>query len=670
MSVTNYTPSSCSYSNDKLKKVVYLLSESHVKNIHIDNGDAYIDSITESPYRLECLDLEYTEETSLDERYVFTKNLVFTIQGYFPLGDLGDKYYAIIESLNGSKWMVNVDFPAKVTYTYNLSENIDQTEFTFGSISNFPTLPLTTNLPSENECKQFAVAGIKKLKLLERNLCDYGEDSDTVYTYGKSFVDVDWLGNSISFSETYDGNNITSNISFDITLDSYKASWHYNLLEFINNKYAAIITPKGDGDDILTGFNNGLQPSFRIGGSATENGKITITLSELSTNGSVMSGSWSESGSTTTHWQYITSAKGFLTYECLGYHTAKYLMQEEQYSNGKATGRYKVLEGYAEYFPPFNIVDTFNEVVEFEAQDCLAPACVIDTDIPTSITFRGVTCNTYSLSASCDWNTVDVPSFISVTPSSGEANTLYSVDICNTQTITENTSTSFGIDTSDRRKIVNIVLNKDNFITPSLRSINCLQQNVLFNLNDNISITSMPEGLTYTITNSQLIITVPRNYSTTSAITYTIGVKDYDDNMATVMIAQDKTFEQWINTTDFICDGSTSYVKQIRYTGTTSNNINTPTGEFKMGAQIESADTRCMTSLKRWVVNENLFICLDGGKWNIQEEQIRYNNNGTWTEWTNTGAIKPNALVEADSSWCEGEATYEWRLTTQWQCEE
>ena len=49
---------------------------------------------------------------------------------YSSCVDLNKKYYAIIETIDGTFYMINVDFPSKVTHTYNLSANQNQTEQT------------------------------------------------------------------------------------------------------------------------------------------------------------------------------------------------------------------------------------------------------------------------------------------------------------------------------------------------------------------------------------------------------------------------------------------------------------------------------------------------------------------------------------------------------------
>lgn len=57
---------------------------------------------------------------------------------------------------------------------------------------------------------------------------------------------------------------------------------------------------------------------------------------------------------------------------------------------------------------------------------------IIDTDMPNSIEFSGATCNTYNFESSCDWEVEDKPDYITIAPTSGQAETQYELTICNT----------------------------------------------------------------------------------------------------------------------------------------------------------------------------------------------------------------------------------------------
>lgn len=670
--VTEYKPKlalGCRYSYDKLENVVYLVSKEHLKKVYIDNGEAYIDDLTEVPIRLEGFNIQFTEESSLDERYKFTKQVTFSLHGYVPHTVFSGKYYVILKSKDGTKWMVNVDFPSKVTYTFNLNGSQYQTDFTFSSVSNFPTLRLASDIDEGvSPCKELKTFGIESLRLLETDYCRLDSVSGIVYTYGKEFVDVEFLGQSCSLEEQFDGEKVTTTIQFNIAFDAYKSSWHYNLLEFLQNHYSSIIEPKGSDSTFFSGFNFGLEPSFNIA-TTSNNGQsdiITVTLTETSSYGSSNATDWSEEEDTDTKWIYVKSVGDIQAWECVSRGVARYLLQQEVNNLGQPTGDYKAYQGHSSDFPTLNIIGEFTVERTFNNPDCSGVSCEVNTDIPNSITYTAATCYTYSYSASCDWNVSGLASYMTVTPSNGSAGQAYTLSVCNTKTPTTNESSTFSITSGDNVKIVNVnLVSESSFINPTSVTINCLAQNVTFTFNPScpITVTSIAQSLSYNITNTQLIVQVPRNYSIESGITWSIGVKDCHNNTTTVSIIQDKTYERWVNTSDYMCDGSSSYVKQQRYTGTTSSNINTATSEYKKGAKIQDSDPRCGSSDTKWELSP-YFTCVNGDKWSFEEE-YKKSQGGTWQK---TGNTRLKSMVESASSFCQQEVEYKWELTDRWQC--
>ena len=677
MSVTNYTPglsATCRYNYSKLKDVIYLVSKNHVKNVHIDNGEAYIDGLTELPLRLNGFNISLKEESSLDERYAFNKTVTLSMHGYVNSSIFGGRYYVILESYDGTFWMVNVDFPSRLTYTFNLAKDVYQTDFTLASLSNFPTLKLGSEFEAVSPvCLGFNTYGVRSLRLLEKDLCGLETVHKVVQTYtSKGFQEVEFLGDSCSFQEVFDGEKVTTTISFDIGFDAYKSSWHYNLLEFVQNLYSAIVVPKGNDNTFFAGFNFGLQPGFTVQTQSNEGQSdiITITLIEASSHGSTASKDWAEEQTTETRWVYVKWVSTIKCYECISIGRARYLVQQEVTQNGTPTGNYRVLEGYESYYEGLglNVVDTFTNEEVFNDPSCDGDQCAVITDIPNTIVYTAQTCYTYSYSASCDWEVSGLASYMTVTPSTGVADSAYTLTVCNTKTPTVTETSTFNITAGNNQKIVNVILTLDSgILTPRNAYIDCLQQDVTFTFNSNcpITVTAIDPRLTYQITNSQLIVNVPRNYSVESAITWDITVKDCNNNTEVDHIYQDKTYEKWVAATGYLCYSGDSYIKEARYTGTTSGNTNTPTGEYRRGSMIQSGDPRCHTTITRWTFN-NLYYCVNGDKYKAEEEEISYNGGETWQK---TGNTRLGELVEAASSFCEQEVQYKWELTSKWQCD-
>lgn len=678
MSVTNYTPNSCQYKQLKLKDVVYLVSKSHTKYVGVDMvNNGYIVSLSEIPMALSCFNVQFTEEETLDERYKFTKRLTFSMNGYVPLDYLQEKYYAIIMTEDNTPYMINVDFPSKVTYTFTLDGNSYQTDFTFSSQSNFPTLMIINRRNNfkepEKDCG-YKISGIEDLYLVEKQYATISKagDTATVTLFGKSWSDVGFLKDSCSIQEVFDGERITDTITFDIGFDNYKTSWHYNLLEFLENLYAARIISKGDNKNYFFGFNLGLQPSYNINASSSDNGsgKITVTLTESSSYGLVSAENYVEHSSTDKQWVYVERIGNVKGYECVRLGYARYLLQWEVDALGNPTGRYKCLEGYREYFEGqgLTIYDTFTDTEEFPSQDCgESDICDLYTTIPNPRVYNTATCADYIISASCDWHITDLPSYITIQPSQGLADQSYTVRMCNTlaPSSTE-VEGSYNIHYGNNIRIMGVkVSSQTSFINPENAYINCLPQSTTFTYNPNcaIRVVSIPEGLTYTMGTGTLIVSVPRNESTLMGKTYTITVEDCNGNRASVNIHQDKTYEKWVEGSGYLCDNGNSYKKLERLTGTTATNINTRTGEVKLGDLIQEDDDRCGSYTTKWVFDHK-YYCIDGKKTECWEQYIRYGQG----EWTKTGVTKLGSVVEDTDHFCDQEATYDWRLSTKWQC--
>lgn len=670
MSVSNYKPSNCKYTYDKLKRVIYLVSEDHVKNVYIDNGEAYCENITELPLRLNGFNIKFNEEASLDERYLFQKTVTLSMHGYVDHNIFGGRYYIILESMDGTFWMVNVDFPSKVTYTFNLSNNTYQTDFTLTSYSNFPTLRLMADFEAVSPlCLGFNTYGIDSLKLIEKEYVTLDTNTKTTYTYGSTFKDVEFMGKSCSFMSQFDGEKCTDTVTFDIPFDSYKSSWQYNLLEFVNNRYSAIIKPKSSSNTFFSGFNFGLQPTYTIATSdnAGESDIITITMTEMSNEGCTAALSWSEEQSTQTRWIYVKNVGDVICWECVGRGKARYLVQSKVLANGMATGEYKVLEGYEEDYDMLNVVGTFSDDELFDNNACAGDSCNISTNIPINIQFNETGCTTYTYRSDCDWSIEGLTAnWLTVTPTSGNGETTYTITVCNSTT--DSNGTSFSINSGGNVRVVNVtVKDGSSFVNPSQVSINCLFQTVNFTYSQACPITVIghDDRTTYQINSGRLTVQVPRN-STTSTTTYNYTARDCNGVTQTVHIYQDKTYEKWVATGNFMCESGNSYQEEARYTGTTSASTNTMTGEMRTGALIQSGDTRCSNYITKWEYNSSYTICIDGDEWSVEEEYISYDNGSTWNL---TGNIRPLELVQSGSSICEETPTYEWRLTDKWVCD-
>ena len=675
--VTDYlqrTSGTCRYSFSKLKDVLYLVSAEHVKDVHIDNGEAYIDGLTELPLRINGFNIQFTEEASLDERYKFQKTLTLSMHGYVNYKAFGGRFYAIIESEDGTFFMVNVDFPSRITHTFNLSQNTNQTDFTFACLSNFPTLRLTNEFEAVSPvCLGLNVYGIDKLQLLEKENALLDVENRAVKTT-ESLKTVEFLGKSCSFQEVYDGNKVTDTITFNIAFDNYKPSWQWNLLEFLENKYVAIITPKGNDNKYYVGFNFGLSPSYTIQ-TSTEAGAsdvITVTMVETSIYGSTAAVDWTDEQTTETQWRYIKNVGGTICYECIGLGRARYLVKQEVNAFGVPTGNYQVMEGYESEYPNFHIVGTFSDDVEFDNADCTSgDVCRILTTMPQRISFSEATRYIYNLETTCDWNITNIPDYISVSPRSGNANTNYEILVANALTPTSTpVEGSMQINCCRQSRTINIkVQTPQPCISPITNYVNCKEQSVAFIYDGDcqIKVIGIDPQLTYTIQNNRLLVNIPKN-DTYSAHTWNIGVSGCScpSSGVSIHIVQNRIYDEWIEEQDYMCESGNSYAIERRYTATTyAATSYTRTNETRKGSLIQSGDTRCGTVITKWEWDEESYYCIDGDKYKAIFEYISYDNGSTWTKTDNTTL---GDMVESGSSWCENAVTYSWVLTDKYDC--
>lgn len=667
MSVTNYTLDKCKYIHSKLKNVLYLVSADHVKDVHIDNGEAYIEDLSQLPLRINGFNIQYSEETSLDERYKFDKKITLSMKGYVNYKLFEGRYYAIVEDNDGIYYMVNVDFPSKITHTFNLSQNVNQTDFTFHSLSNFPTIKLNSDFAAENlPCLGYNVYGIDRLDLIDKNYARLDVANKKTKLTG-SWSNIEFLGKSCSFQEVFDGENVTDTITFDIPLN-HKIGWTWNLLEFLDNLYAATIVPRGGENVYYSGFNFGLQPSYTIQTSSNngESDIITVTLVETSNYGSTAAEDFTEEDYDTTTWRYVKWVGDIQCYECVGYSRARYLVQQEIDAFGNPTGVYKVKNGYQSQYQMLNTSGgTFSNEEEFNEVSCGGDNCKINTTIPDVIVFSSATCNTYTVSASCDWNITDLASYLTASQTSGYADQTYNVSICNTSTQISGQTSTFTLQAGNNVKIINVELLKDSFINPVTTSITCISQDVVFTFNPScpITVASIDSRLTYEIGNSTLKVNVPANLMTASEKIWSIEVRDCDNKTVTVRIIQDKVYEEWRDSGFYTCVGGNSYKQEVRYTGETPTNLHITT-ENRPGELIEEGDSRCNKRMTKWEWVGN-YYCVNGNKQKCIEQFESYDNGITWTK---TGLTQLGEIVEYDSEWCDLVPEYDWRLTEKWQC--
>ena len=666
MSVSTYKNNECRYNIDKLEKVVYLINEDDFRNIRIDNGEAYVDSISATPLSLAVYNISLSDTDELDERYKFTHTLTFSMRGYANYKYFKSKYYAIVKTVDGVYWLVNPLFPCNVTYTYTLDANGSHTDFTLATISNHPTLRVHgLDHATPYEC------GYQHCKFdtLKLNDAKYSlrSGNDIKYT-NDGFKDVVFNKNSATFTETFNGNNVSHSLQFNIKFDDYKSSWHYNLLEFMDNKYAAIIKSSCD-KYILTGFNFGLQPSFTV----TANDEMTmdniqINLIDSHDNGDFIGDTYDDIHETKEIGSTYQFTLDYDAYECVGVGVAKYLLKKEADVFGNPTGNYKCLVGYEDRFAFLGdkLVGTFSEIQEFPNASCGGDECKLQTSFPDSFLFNTNTCRQYSLIADTDWSIVSSNNGITVSPNHGVANKSYTVEICNTITPTDNPiSATLTVSYCDKTKVYNVTVEKGN---------SCFTAGAVFDISANAQYVTVPISCCIqavkdpSITVSDIImqksyfkVYVPQN-NTGSIRVITLTVTLCDKTTAEVTINQGIGFERWVKEST-TCVGNELCDVERKYTGTTSSDINTRTNDTRTVNCV--ASSQCSGSNTRWIDTTDT-TCSGGRKYVVQAEQVSTDGGKTWTL---TGNKRLGAETSDSPAECEGQEGYTKWVVEGYMCE-
>ena len=371
MSVSTYI--NRTYHIPRLQPHIYIMDASKVENkLHIDYRTITLDRIVSNDViKINGNTISLEEETSLDERYRFSKSLSISIDGYYAIENLEKKYFIVVEDYHKNQFLVNYDFPCRVTYNYTIDDNDNRTTFNFDVLSNFPLVKLNHNLSATSEqlhCRYW-IGKPHKIKMIEKDYVVLNKETKEIaISNNETFKEIEPL--TFNFLESFDGNDFNTNISFTIPLDDYKSYWQYSLLEFTKNRYSMIIEPLVGENNIYVGFGEfGLMANYSI--STDGNNIVTISLQsnercyanepfESYQDGQTF---WIPISSVTTdRGEYMTS------FECSstdGY--AKYLLLKEIDAFGHFTGNYKALEGYEEDYNHFiNIIGTFDDEILFK----------------------------------------------------------------------------------------------------------------------------------------------------------------------------------------------------------------------------------------------------------------------------------------------------------------
>ena len=373
-----------------------------------DNGVLTNDALV-----LTGLNIEFSEEETLNERYRFTKSVSFTIKGYGNLNLLDGRRYIAVKNGDGRVVLVTTEFPAAVTYEYNLSSSDDTTRYTFAVGDNIPSTFVDYNgnitRIADDICTYFSPD--IELSYILTKFINVNELTDRAVIYDGEWDTIKAIRNSVEVSESLSNDRYTKTITFRIL---HSNDWQYLIGEFKNNLYTVKVNSHKT-KNLYVGNEFGLQPLYTIDGNV-----VTITLTEIA-NIPLVRLTNEEKSQIVGH-RYIKTDFD----PCSGNERAQYVLREKVDGNGNGTGEYECYTGYESIFDDYNITGTFSDTYTYYNAACKSENCTIATEIPPRIVFfdcwgqNNNKKNQFAFRADCDW---EVISGSSVTPTSGTANT-------------------------------------------------------------------------------------------------------------------------------------------------------------------------------------------------------------------------------------------------------
>lgn len=627
--LSEYTPT-CGYNQASLDNEIIVFGHNAVKNIKIDDGEAYVDSISGYFRRIECRNVELDETQTLNGRYVFSKTVNFTVNGYWGQDLLNDMRYVIIRTKDGAYRLVTVDFPAEMSYEFTLEDDAYQTEYTLHTYSNFPSLRISGDFGSLERICTYGVAGIDKVMMNLRDSVLLDRTNAKLITNSDRFCEVEYLSASVSEAYSDTSDSAVTNLTVTIPLSDYESSWHYNVSEFNANRFSFIISPLSSSQRLFLGFDKGMMPLYHETASE-DSSYITVTFTETGNVGICALYDYEEEVRSEIAYQNVARVGKVETFECAGEGIGQYLVQKEVDGLGNPTGNYLAYTGYESYFSDLgiNITGTFNTYHTFATNRCLWNTCSIDTNIPTTLNFFGTgTTDTYVLKSNCDWSIDGLPSQITGSVTEGTADTYYSISFTNASS-SEYRGT-FTINSGASSRVVNVIVGKRQFMYPSAVTTDCLQKDIPIVSDSSCSdISVIPNYLNVRrVASGYFIVSVPENMTETGRTMSLTFTNNCSGRQQIVNIDQDKRYVEWIRTDRYICEDGYKYFIEQQYSGATPQTIaETP---ITRRGSVVSGVTECSVEETDYYF-DGYYICLDTNQFELLAERTRMTGGSGWT---------------------------------------
>ena len=638
------------YRIPQLKKEVHLIKGEDV-NIFVDVDGIRCEYVGEGrgiSFNASSISLEETQESG--DRYAFEHTLEFTVEGHVPYSSIVGSFYFVVVSNDDTPYILNPFFSASVSSTYNLGEGQSQTRFRVGTVSNYPLMPLVGFEASVDYPCDFKYPKVKHLLLNEKQFTS-GTSENIIFT-NDGFKMIKPYQKTISLQETFDGSVVRQELVFDVPLGEDGITWPYHLLEFTRNRYAGIIVLE-NGDWILAGFGNGLEPSYTVTANDSDAANIRVSLSNNWSSDNFII--YVEGGLLTpvTETSFVPVERGA---ECVNWNKAIVNLKAEEDMLGNSTGRFMARTGKKSLFPDLNLVDeTFDEVLYITTTLCYGFECWANFNPPSTIVFQNPESRLYSMESNVDWwITCDSP-YISISPSQGVANEFYGVSVENTLTPSETPyRTTMTLHSCGGERVYDIVVSNgsecftdglDYTISPEAQTVAIASQCCI----DHYDVIQGEISNYSEIPKSFISFYVGAN-TTQSERQIIIDFTFCNGNVARVTITQAGMFSEWRTLYNICKEGQLCDVQTL-YTGTSASDITAKTDVTRIW---NCRPWSGCTSMTRWIASTDV-MCYNAKAFYVEYEESSTNGGITWVR---TGSQRIGEPAEGWDSSCEGTETF------------
>ena len=648
--VTNYDLDKSNYKIYRLKGTVFLFNDDLIRSISIDGDSTHI-SLQGKPLTVRCDTVQVSEESSIDGRFSFSHTVTFKVQGY-DISLVGYKWIGF-QDASGECWLLNPMLNPLWTYKYTLDSEGESTTYTVSLTSNFPLLHIVGNEKFDDIQRPcgYRMSVPRNLWLNESDYSSKDKDGTILYT-NDGFKKIEFIKDTLSLTEEYDGEDVMHTLSFKIPFSSYKESFHYNLLEFTDNTYACVVE-KTDGTYASCGFYPGLFPSYSISCDTNiENAdSITITLSDKH-NGENF---FSVSDDFAKKYESSTSSEFRMNDECLeciGYGVAKFIMKTEVDALGNPTGNYYALRGYEDELKAkgYNIIGTFDDNVSVPYSKCngegTIEGCYLNTNL-TDMTFheRGEK-KSFILKADGGWRISYSGSNISFSENETTDSNTHTVTI---EALVEPASTTyketFTVTYCDgKASIYNAYIEQETCKDSiSVDTVPKGGGNVLVKSDCCItSVKSTVEGVLSIKTNEGFIASIPSMDGNEERIVPITITRCNGETSSPINIRQTPYYYRWVREASQCSEGYLCDVERM-YSGETSSYITGKTNTIRL-INCATDPTNCPYERYRWVETDDT-IC-DG---KTLRSVLAEETSSDGFVWHKSGKIKLGAVISENN---------------------